>query len=288
MASKWGRWAAWQADAAPGANATPPIVDRDWLVEHRDVPLLCEVRTSMADDDVGAPTAAGVRLLTLETDLAAPPAGVAGRHPLPTPESFAEALGAAGIGNDVLVVAFDAHNGAYAARLVWMLRIIGQPAALLDGGFDESLLDDLDRTGDVEPLTRSAVPWPAEVLTDGDDVVAHLGAGGVVVDSRDAARYAGDTEPIDRVAGHIPGAINIPFADNLRDGSFLEPADLADRFAPVIDDPNPIVHCGSGVTACHNALAMEAAGLPLPRVYVGSWSGWISDPDHPIATGTPT
>ena len=107
----------------------------------------------------------------------------------------------------------------------------------------------------------------------------------MVVDSRDAARYAGDTEPIDRVAGHIPGAINIPFADNLRDGSFLAPADLATRFASVIDDPNPIVHCGSGVTACHNALAMEAAGLPLPRVYVGSWSGWISDPDHPIATG---
>ena len=239
----------------------------------------------MADDDVGAPTAAGVRLLTLETDLAAPTAGVAGRHPLPTPESFAEALGAAGIGNDDLVVAFDAHNGAYAARLVWMLRIIGQPAALLDGGFDESLLDDLDRTGDVEPLTRVAVPWPDAALADGGDVVAHLGAGGVVVDSRDAARYAGDTEPIDRVAGHIPGAINIPFADNLRDGSFLAPADLADRFASVIDDPNPIVHCGSGVTACHNALAMEAAGLPLPRVYVGSWSGWISDPDHPIATG---
>ena len=245
----------------------------------------------MAGDDMGAPAAPGVRLLTLERDLAAPPAGVAGRHPLPSPESFADSLGAVGIGNDDVVVAFDAHHGAYAARLVWMLRIIGQPAALLDGGLDDpplgdALLEDRDRAG--EPVARAAVPWPAAALADGDDVVAHLAAGGMVVDSRDPARYAGDIEPIDRIAGHIPGAINIAFAGNLRDGRFLEPSELAARFAPVSDDPNPIVHCGSGVTACHNALAMEAAGLPLPRVYVGSWSGWISDPDHPIATGPPT
>ena len=130
-------------------------------------------------------------------------------------------------------------------------------------------------------------PWPATALADDGEVVAHIAAGGVVVDSRDAARYAGDTEPIDRIAGHIPGAINIPFAGNLRDGRFLPGAELAARFAPVADDPRAIVHCGSGVTACHNALAMASAGLPMPRVYVGSWSGWISDPDHPIATGPP-
>ena len=249
--------------------------------------VLCEVRTSMAGDDMDAPPAAGARLLTLENDLATPPAGVAGRHPLPSPESFAEALGAAGIDLGDTVIAFDAHHGAYAARLVWMLRIIGQPAALLDGGLDGAPLDERFRAGAFEPVERAPVPWPEAALADDREVVAHIAAGGVVVDSRDAARYAGDTEPIDRIAGHIPGAINIPFAGNLRDGRFLPGAELAARFAPVADDPRAIVHCGSGVTACHNALAMASAGLPMPRVYVGSWSGWISDPDHPIATGPP-
>ncbi|MET0578511.1 MAG: rhodanese-like domain-containing protein, partial [Ilumatobacteraceae bacterium] len=154
-----------------------------------------------------------------------------------------------------------------------------------DGGLDEARFDERTDTGVIEPVARAAVPWPEAALADDREVVAHIAAGGVVVDSRDAARYAGDTEPIDRIAGHIPGAINIPFAGNLRGGHFLPRADLSARFAPVADDPRAIVHCGSGVTACHNALAMASAGLPLPRVYVGSWSGWISDPDHPIATG---
>jgi thiosulfate/3-mercaptopyruvate sulfurtransferase len=270
-------------------DAVPPIVDRSWFDEHRDIVMLCEVRTSMAGDDMDAPPAAGARLLTLENDLATPPAGGDGRHPLPSPESFAAALGAAGIDQDDTVVAFDAHHGAYAARLVWMLRIIGQPAALLDGGLDGGLDAALIHApfdaGEVEPVARAAVPWPEAALADGHEVIAHIAAGGLVVDSRDAARYAGETEPIDRIAGHIPGAINIPFAGNLRDGRFLPPAELAARFASVAEDPLAIVHCGSGVTACHNALAMASAGLPLPRVYVGSWSGWISDPDHPIATG---
>jgi thiosulfate/3-mercaptopyruvate sulfurtransferase len=267
------------------AKAVPPIVDRRWLDEHRDTVVLCDVRTSMAGDDVDAPAPTGARLLTLEADLSTPPAGVAGRHPLPSPESFAAALGAAGIDIDDTVVAFDAHHGAYAARLVWMLRIIGQPAALLDGDLDA--VPSIERFGDrrSEPVERAAVPWPEAAVADDREVVAHIAAGGVVVDSRDAARYAGSTEPIDRVAGHIPGAINVPFAGNLRDGRFLPRDDLAARFARVADDPRAIVHCGSGVTACHNALAMESSGLPLPRVYVGSWSGWISDADHPIATG---
>ena len=186
---------------------------------------------------------------------------------------------------DDTVVAFDGHHGAYAARLVWMLRIIGQPAALLDGDFEGTPIDDGFRASGPDPVTRAAVPWPEAALADDREVGAHIAAGGAVVDSRDAARYAGETEPIDRIAGHVPGAVNLPFADNLRDGRFLPPEDLAARFAPVADDPQVIVHCGSGVTACHNALAMAAAGLPLPRVYVGSWSGWISDPDHPVATG---
>jgi thiosulfate/3-mercaptopyruvate sulfurtransferase len=119
-------------------------------------------------------------------------------------------------------------------------------------------------------------------------VEQHLNGGGVVIDSRDPARFAGEIEPIDSVAGHVPGAINLLYGDNLAsDGRFRPVDELRSRFAPAIgDDARPIVYCGSGVTACHNALAMEQSGLGLPRVYVGSWSGWIADPDRPIATGS--
>jgi thiosulfate/3-mercaptopyruvate sulfurtransferase len=118
-------------------------------------------------------------------------------------------------------------------------------------------------------------------------VERHIAAGGVVVDSRDPARYAGEIEPIDPVAGHVPGAINLLFSDNLdSDSRFLPAAELRARFAPAVgDDDRSIVYCGSGVTACHNALAMEHAGFAMPRVYIGSWSGWTADPDRSIATG---
>ena len=106
-----------------------------------------------------------------------------------------------------------------------------------------------------------------------------------MVDSREHARYLGEIEPIDRIAGHVPGAINLPFAENLSDGVFHSPDRLAERFEQLRPDPQAIVYCGSGVTACHNALAIEAAGFPPPRVFVGSWSGWTADPDRPIATG---
>ena len=109
-----------------------------------------------------------------------------------------------------------------------------------------------------------------------------------MIDSRESARYAGEIEPIDAVAGHVPGAINLPFADNLIDGRWRGTANLHDRFGLLTSDPCAIVYCGSGVTACHNALAIEAAGLDRPRVYVGSWSGWSTDPSRPIATGDST
>ena len=186
----------------------------------------------------------------------------------PTPEDFAESLGALGIGNDDVVVAYDDRGGAFAGRLVWMLRMIGQPAALLDGG-------SATWTGPVETGTgvgrarrASCRPWPADRIVDADEVVAHIATGGVVVDSRERVRYLGETEPIDRIAGHVPGAINLPFAENLDATGVFHPADrLAERFEPLRADPAAIVYCGSGVTACHNALAIEAAGLPTsPRV----------------------
>jgi thiosulfate/3-mercaptopyruvate sulfurtransferase len=184
------------------------------------------------------------------------------------------------------VVAYDDRGGAFAGRLVWMLRTIGQRAALLDGGA-------ANWTGPVEagrvspePVARRPIPWPANRVADVNEVVAHIAAGGIVVDSREHLRYLGETEPIDRVAGHVPGAINLPFADNLTEaGVFRTPDRLAERFDALRSDPQAIVYCGSGVTACHNALAAEAAGFPPPRLYVGSWSGWTADPDRPVATG---
>ncbi|WP_370324796.1 sulfurtransferase [Euzebya sp.] len=209
-----------------------------------------------------------------------------GRHPLPSPEAFAAALGAAGIGWDDPVLAYDREGGASAARLVYLLRVLGQDAALLDGGlagWTEALA-----TGpppDVDPVDRAPRAWPA-ALVSAEEVQAHLSAGGVVLDARAAERYRGETEPLDPVAGHIPGAVNAPFVDNLDpDGLFRAPPKLHDRYAPLGVDADAIAYCGSGVTACHDLLAIEHAGLGLPRLYVGSWSHWITDPSRPVATG---
>ena len=268
----------------------PPLVTEDWLAGRLadEAVVLCDVRSTMhtpsPHDDYVARHLPGARFVDLDRDLADPPAPVSGRHPLPTPERFAETLGTIGVGRDDFVVAYDVGPGGMAARLVWMLRIIGQDAVLLSGGL--ATWDGPVESGatPVAPVNRRPVPWPTETRADADEVARHVVAGGLVVDSREAARYRGETEPIDAVAGHVPGAINLPFADNLVDGAFRPDAELAARFAPLRDDPDAIVYCGSGVTACHNALAAEQAGLPRPRVYVGSWSGWSSDPARPVAT----
>ena len=272
----------------------PPIVDVTWLhgrIASDPTLVLCHVGSTMTGSDPAAEFEQrhlpGARFLSLDDALAGVPSGTAGRHPLPSPEAFAAALGAAGVGDGATVVAYDDRGGAHASRLVWMLRIIGRPAALLDGGLDA--WDGALERGRVtpDPVDRTTRDWPRDVLADATDVVDHIANGGVVIDSRDAVRYRGELEPIDPVAGHVPGAVNVPFADNLTaDGRFHAAEALTARFEPVVgDDARPVVYCGSGVTACHNALALERAGLGLPRVYVGSWSGWIADPDLPIATG---
>lgn len=271
------------------AGTLPPIVTAAWLVEHRDEVVVCDVRTTMAGAD---PRTAylqahigGARFVSLDDSLAAPPRGTDGRHPLPTAEQFAHTLSALGVGNDDAVVAYDDRGGAFAARLVWMLRTIGQRAALLDGGL--AVWTGPVEAGPVEvpSIERRTIAWPVDRVADADEVAAHIESGGVVVDSRERARYLGEVEPIDSIAGHVPGAINLPFAENLVDGGFVPPDRLAQRFDALRADPAAIVYCGSGVTACHNALAVEAAGLPPPRVYVGSWSGWTADPERPVAAG---
>lgn len=283
----------------PHAASVPPIVDSRWLrdrlVTDPDI-AVCHVGSTMAGpgplQNFEFRHLPGARFVSLDDVLAAPPSGTAGRHPLPSPAEFAEAFGALGIADNTTVIAYDDRGGAFAGRLVWMLRILGQRAALLDGGI-EAWATDSD--GDVEggavettSVERSVHDWPLDALADAVDVAQHIRNGGVVIDSRDPARYAGEIEPIDSVAGHVPGASNLPFADNLdADGRFRSGDELLARFEPFTErSDRPIVYCGSGVTACHNALAMEHAGLGLPRVYVGSWSGWTADPDRPIATGT--
>lgn len=230
----------------------------------------------------------GARFVDMDTVLASPASPEAGRHPLPSPEVFAEGLGRLGVADSAYVVAYDDLGGMVAGRLVWMLRIIGCEASLLDGGLQgwPNPLATTDLTIDAHqyPLvTRTPVEWPAAAVADAAEVDRAVAAGVVVVDSRAAERYRGETEPIDPRAGHIPGAINLPFGDNLTDGRFLPADQLRDRFAGVGDQP--IFYCGSGVSACHNVLAMEAAGLPRPRLYVGSWSQWSNDPTRQAATG---
>lgn len=242
-------------------------------------------------DDAAAAFAAGhlpgARLIDRDTVTARPPQAGDGRHPLPTPEVFAAALGAAGITEHDTVLAYDHEHGASAGRLVYLLRVLGQPAALHDGGVTG--WEDPLETGPppaVDVVDCAVRPWPTDVLVDADQVQAHLDAGGVVLDARAAERFRGEIEPLDPVAGHIPGAINVPFSDNLdRDGLFRAPPTLHARYAPMGVDPDAIAYCGSGVTACHDLLAIEHAGLGLPRLYVGSWSHWIADPDRPRATG---
>ncbi len=270
-----------------------PIVDASWLrarlAADPDRTVICDVRSTMGGDDPAAGFASGhlpgAVLVVLDDVLATAPAGTGGRHPLPPPDAFAVALGALGVGDDDIVVAYDDRGGAIAARLVWMLRVIGGRAFLLDGGWD----GEIERgDGHSRPRERrTVVDWPGDAIATADEVVDHLRVGGVVIDSREPARYAGEFEPIDAVAGHVPGAINVPFAGNLdSDGRFRPPNELADRFATAAKDVGAIVYCGSGVTACHNALAMEHAGLARPRVYVGSWSGWSADPERPVAVGS--
>jgi thiosulfate/3-mercaptopyruvate sulfurtransferase len=283
----------------PDRVPVPPIVDVPWLrnrLATDPTTVVCQVGSTMVgpEPDQGylAGHLPGARFVSLDDVLAAPPSGTAGRHPLPTPADFASSLGDLGVGDDATVVAYDDRGGALAGRLVWMLRILGQRAALLDGGIEGWLAEpgaelEVD-AAPIAPTERTMRDWPLEALADAIDVEQHLNGGGVVIDSRDPARFAGEIEPIDAVAGHVPGAINLLYNDNLAsDGGFRPVDELRSRFARAIgNDDRPIVYCGSGVTACHNALAMEQSGFGLPRIYVGSWSGWIADPDRPIATGT--
>ena len=279
----------------PGA-----LVSAEWLDAHLGEPGLAvaDVRWSLdggtADAEAGFERGhiPGAVFVDLDRDLARHAfTGGPGRHPLPAPRDFADTMSGHGIGDDVSVVVYDDVRGSIGARLWWMLDALDHDVALLDGGL-QAWAGSLETGPSASPARAvfTARPWPAQRIADASDVVADLETGArVVLDARASERYRGEIEPIDRVPGHIPGALEAPWTDNLdpQSGRFLSPEGLRERFATlgVVDRHGAVVHCGSGVTSCHHALAMRVAGLPTPRLYVGSWSDWISDPRRPIATG---
>jgi thiosulfate/3-mercaptopyruvate sulfurtransferase len=228
----------------------------------------------------------------LERDLSAPVTASTGRHPLPAIADFEATLSRLGVGEKTWVACYDAGNSAYAARLWWMLRWAGHDqVVVLDGGF--AAWNAEGRPVSTEVITRTPARFVArprpQMLCDAGGVADSLARGEVLVDVRGAVRFAGSVEPLDAVAGHVPGAVNLPFLENLgADGRFRSAQELAGHWrerAGVVRGADAICMCGSGVTACQGLLALEAAGVRGARLYAGSWSEWIRDPSRPIARG---
>jgi thiosulfate/3-mercaptopyruvate sulfurtransferase len=280
----------------------PSLLSAESLL-HRSAdpaPVLFDCRFSLADPAAGHRAYAaghlpGAIYAHLDLHLSGPITANSGRHPLPDPKRLTAWLGACGVDAETHVVLYDDQGGAFAARLWWLLRWLGhRRVAVLDGG-----LQAWQQTGG-ELTQQEPVPSPTRFTGRPDDALwiatADLAAslvapapGVQVVDARAPERFRGEQEPIDPVAGHIPGAINLPFAGNLDvDGRFLTPATLRKRFSDALGDtpPSQVAHsCGSGVNACHNLFAMELAGLTGSRLYAGSWSEWIRAPERPVAVG---
>ncbi|NJM13751.1 MAG: sulfurtransferase [Synechococcaceae cyanobacterium SM1_2_3] len=275
------------------------LIDAATLNAHLDDPrwIVMDCRFNLADTEAGRQAyqhshLPGARYAHLDEDLSSPITPTTGRHPLPDPARLAHKLGEWGIDRQSQIVAYDDLGGMLAAaRLWWLLRWLGHEAcAVLDGGFAAWRRDGLPVTAEapvIQPRLFDA--QPDDRLWLSSEQVQALTPDQAVLDARGAARFRGEQEPIDPVAGHIPGAINLPTDGNLTaDGRFLPTVELRARFDAALAGrpPAQIIHsCGSGVTACHNLLAMEAAGLSGSRLYPGSWSEWIRDPERPIAQG---
>jgi thiosulfate/3-mercaptopyruvate sulfurtransferase len=229
----------------------------------------------------------------LDRDLSGPRSGTNGRHPLPDPGVLMATFGRLGIDSSIQVVAYDQDSGIFASRLWWLLRWLGHDAvAVLDGGFAGWVAAGLPTSAAraaAVARTFDGRPRP-ELLADAAEVARHLGqADWRLLDARAPERFRGDVEPLDHAAGHIPSAANYFYKGNLDDrGRFRQPAELRAQLEGItngVDSAHVIAYCGSGVTACHNLLAMEHAGLHGARLYPGSWSEWSSDPSRPTAKG---
>jgi len=275
------------------------LISTSDLERHLDDPacVVVDCRHNLSDVHAGelayrANHIPGARFMHMDRDLSGVKTGRNGRHPLPDAAKLAATLGHAGIDGSKQVIAYDQNNGMWASRLWWLLRWLGHDAvAVLDGGLDKWIGEGRPQTSE-PPAPRPAtfVAKPPGPTASASEIVSHLNDGAIfLLDARAPERYRGDLEPIDPVAGHIPSARNRPYGQNLTaQGVFKPEAQLRAEFEALLGDvaSSSVVHqCGSGVTACHNVLAMAVAGLAGSRLYPGSWSEWIADPARPVARG---
>lgn len=282
-----------------------PVIDAASAYAARHHVLFLDVRHELTDPNAGwqafrTSRIPGAIFIPVDTALSGQKTGQNGRHPLPTLKAFTSRLQELGMSASQKVIAYDAHGGQFASRLWWMLSASGYAdCQVLDGGWgawrsaglpvDESLLRDV--VHQQPPLEASAEPWPntVEVCQVLEAVQAGVNSPIQLLDARAANRFAGEVEPLDPVAGHIPGAWNRPFQANLESSGCFKPAqELRREYLDLLGAraPAELVHqCGSGISACHNLLAMAYAGLEGSRLYPGSWSEWCADPKRPVARG---
>ncbi len=278
-----------------------PLVSAAWLLEHLETVKIVDVRFALGKPDFGleayrAGHLPGAVFLDLERDLSSPVRDdrVGGRHPLPDPEKLAEKLSSLGIGGFSFAIAYDdpsSGQGFYAAHLWWLLRWLGHDnVAVLDGGLPAWL----EIGGKLEiasplPSTATFTPRVRPEMVVGADQVAARGSSAALLDSRAAARYRGEVEPLDWKAGHIPGAVNMDWSDGLDlTGKFKTSLEQQERFSKLENSDEVLVYCGSGVSAGANMLALELARVKNPKLYAGSWSDWVSNPNNPVAVGSET
>jgi len=276
------------------------LVSTEELFKHLDDPdwVVFDCRFTLTDPEAGRAAynqvhIPGARYAHLDADLAAPVGSATGRHPLPDPQLLIDKLGSWGVDRAKQVVVYDDAFGAMAVRMWWLLKWLGHDnVALLDGVLPKWIREKRPLTSELPTITRTT--FIAQINDDmwvtAEDLQAALEKDEVVLlDARAEERYSGEVEPLDKVAGHVPGAINLPWEDNLDlGGNLLPPEEIRELYQEEIGEKaaSQVIHmCGSGVTACHNILAMEHAGLTGARLYAGSWSEWITDGSRPVATG---
>ncbi|MBE0627267.1 MAG: sulfurtransferase [Burkholderiales bacterium] len=275
------------------------LVSPDQLEQHLHDPrwVIIDCRFALTRPESGRQAYAkahipGARYAHLNEDLSAAVTLTSGRHPLPDPRVLADKLGRWGVDKDKQVVVYDDSSGSMAVRLWWLLRWLGHNAvALLDGGFPAWQRQGRELSAEIPVVVPAEFhPAPDDSLwIDSRGMQQALEQKRVIIDARAEERFSGFVEPLDKVAGHIPGTLNLPFEDNLdMRGNFLGAEELRALYQPLLGTApaREVIHmCGSGVTACHNLLAMEIAGLSGARLYAGSWSEWITDPSRPVVKG---
>jgi len=277
------------------------LVSTDQLAQHLQDPqwVVFDCRFALTRPESGRQAYAkahvpGARYAHLNEDLSGPITSTSGRHPLPDPVSLARKLGSWGVDQRKQVVVYDDSSGAMAVRLWWLLRWLGHDTvALLDGGLPAWIKQGRELSADlpvIRPTEFRGAPDDS-LWVDGKATLEAMHRKNLIIDARAEERFSGFVEPLDKVAGHIPGSINAPYEDNLDlRGQFLPAEALRDHYHALLHGarPDEAIHlCGSGVTACHNLLALEIAGMPGGKLYAGSWSEWITDPSRPIvAKGT--